>query len=114
MIAQRKHYACFYHVTRLMILHLIVESLQVKEGPLGNSCDNYNEVTDPLVIEGIKLIKSEDHVIKNEVESENLLNDDLSSLPNLNMRTNEEINDLRTMKIEEEMWFYPGHEAYRQ
>ncbi|XP_075228648.1 uncharacterized protein LOC142328649 [Lycorma delicatula] len=111
MIAQRKHYACFYHITRLMILHLIVESLQVKEEPLSNSCDNYNEVTDPLAIEGIKLIKSEDHVIKNEVESENLLNDDLSSQPNLNMRTNEQINDLRTMKIKEEMWFYPGHVA---
>ncbi|XP_075237162.1 uncharacterized protein LOC142333659 isoform X1 [Lycorma delicatula] len=87
------------------------DSFQVKEEPLGNGCDNYNEVTDPLAFEGIKLIKSEDHAIKNEVESENLLNDDLSSQPNLNMRTNEQINDLRTMKIEEEMWFSPGHVA---
>ncbi|XP_075221138.1 uncharacterized protein LOC142324217 isoform X2 [Lycorma delicatula] len=109
MIAQRKHYACFYHITRLMILHLIVDSFQVKEEPLGNGCDNYNEVTDPLAFEGIKLIKSEDHAIKNEVESEILLNDDVASQPNLNMRTNEQINDLRPMKIEEEMWFYPGH-----
>ncbi|XP_075238043.1 uncharacterized protein LOC142334152 isoform X2 [Lycorma delicatula] len=109
MIAQRKHYACFYHITRLMILHLIVDSFQVKEEPLGNGCDNYNEVTDPLAFEGIKLIKSEDHAIKNEVESEILLNDDVASQPNLNMRTNEQINDLRPIKKEEEMGFYPGH-----
>ncbi|XP_075238048.1 uncharacterized protein LOC142334152 isoform X3 [Lycorma delicatula] len=43
------------------------DSFQVKEEPLGNGCDNYNEVTDPLAFEGIKLIKSEDHAIKNEV-----------------------------------------------
>ncbi|XP_075213287.1 uncharacterized protein LOC142319646 isoform X2 [Lycorma delicatula] len=111
MIPQRKHYACFYHITRLkMILHLIVDSLQVKEEPVGNGCDNYNEVTDPLAIEEI-LIKSEDHVIKNEVESEILLNDDVSSQPNLNMRTNEQINDLRTMETEEEVGFYQGHVA---
>ncbi|XP_075225388.1 uncharacterized protein LOC142326662 [Lycorma delicatula] len=47
----------------------------------------------------------------NPKESENLLNDDLSSQPNLNMRTNEQINDLCMMKIEEEMWFYPGYVA---
>ncbi|XP_075231540.1 uncharacterized protein LOC142330252 isoform X1 [Lycorma delicatula] len=87
------------------------DSFQVKEEPLGNGCDNYNEVTDPLAFEGIKLIKSEDHAIKNEVESEILLNDDVASQPNLNMRTNEQINDLRPMKIEEEIWFYPGHVA---
>ncbi|XP_075238039.1 uncharacterized protein LOC142334152 isoform X1 [Lycorma delicatula] len=85
------------------------DSFQVKEEPLGNGCDNYNEVTDPLAFEGIKLIKSEDHAIKNEVESEILLNDDVASQPNLNMRTNEQINDLRPIKKEEEMGFYPGH-----
>ncbi|XP_075237844.1 uncharacterized protein LOC142334061 [Lycorma delicatula] len=86
------------------------KSLQVKEEQLCNGCDNYNEVTDPLAIEGIKLIKSDDHAIKNEVESEIFLNDDVSSQPNINMRTNEQINDLHTIKMEEEMGFYPGHD----
>ncbi|XP_075236947.1 uncharacterized protein LOC142333552 [Lycorma delicatula] len=88
------------------------ESLQVKEEPLSNDCDNYNEVTDPLAIEEIELIKSEDHIVKNEAESEILLNDDVSSQSNLNMRTSElQINDLHTVKTEEEMGFYPGHVA---
>ncbi|XP_075213285.1 uncharacterized protein LOC142319645 isoform X3 [Lycorma delicatula] len=88
------------------------ESFQVKEEPLGNGCDNYNEVTDPLAIEEIELIKSEGHIVKNEVESEILLNDDISSQPNLNMRTSElQINDLHMVKAEEEMGFYPGHVA---
>ncbi|XP_075227315.1 uncharacterized protein LOC142327852 [Lycorma delicatula] len=42
------------------------ESLQVKEEPINNGCDNIDEVTDPLVSEGTNLIKLEDHKIKNE------------------------------------------------
>ncbi|XP_075237206.1 uncharacterized protein LOC142333675 [Lycorma delicatula] len=48
--------------------------------------------------------------ITSDCESEILLNDDVSSQPNLNMRISEQINDLRTMKIEE-MGFHPGHVA---
>ncbi|XP_075210114.1 uncharacterized protein LOC142317432 [Lycorma delicatula] len=44
------------------------ESLQVKEEPINNGCDNIDEVTDPLVSEGTNLIKLEDHKIKNEAE----------------------------------------------
>ncbi|XP_075237818.1 uncharacterized protein LOC142334037 [Lycorma delicatula] len=47
--------------------------------------------------------------ITSDCESEIVLNDDVSSQPNLSMRTNEQINDLRTMKIDEEMGFHPGH-----
>ncbi|XP_075223638.1 uncharacterized protein LOC142325591 [Lycorma delicatula] len=49
--------------------------------------------------------------ITSDCESEIVLNDDVSSQPNLNMRTNKQINDLRTMKIDEEMGFHPGHVA---
>ncbi|XP_075237134.1 uncharacterized protein LOC142333644 isoform X3 [Lycorma delicatula] len=51
--------------------HCDSESLQLKEEPLSNGCDNYDDVNDPLAIEEI-LIKSEDHVIKNEAENESL------------------------------------------
>ncbi|XP_075210691.1 uncharacterized protein LOC142318050 [Lycorma delicatula] len=44
------------------------ESLQVKEEPINNGCDNIDEVTDPLVSEGTNLIKLEDHKMKNEAE----------------------------------------------
>ncbi|XP_075237439.1 uncharacterized protein LOC142333800 isoform X2 [Lycorma delicatula] len=48
------------------------ESLQGREEPLCNSYDTYNEVTDPVIIEGTEFIKYEDHEIKNEAESESL------------------------------------------
>ncbi|XP_075210089.1 uncharacterized protein LOC142317419 [Lycorma delicatula] len=42
------------------------ESLQGREEPLCNGYDTYNEVTDPVAIEGTEFIKYEDHKIKNE------------------------------------------------
>ncbi|XP_075209934.1 uncharacterized protein LOC142317340 isoform X2 [Lycorma delicatula] len=48
------------------------ESLQGREEPLCNGYDTYNEVTDPVAIEGTEFIKYEDHKIKNEAESESL------------------------------------------
>ncbi|XP_075210145.1 uncharacterized protein LOC142317464 [Lycorma delicatula] len=44
------------------------ESLQGREEPLGNGYDTYNEVTDPVAIEGTEFIKYEDHEIKNEAQ----------------------------------------------
>ncbi|XP_075210621.1 uncharacterized protein LOC142317973 [Lycorma delicatula] len=71
------------------------ESLQVKEEPINNGCDNFDEVTDPLVSEGNNLIKLEDHKIKNEAV-------------NLNMKSNElRIKDFRTVKTKDGMVFYP-------
>ncbi|XP_075210143.1 uncharacterized protein LOC142317461 [Lycorma delicatula] len=83
------------------------ESLQVKEEPINNGCDNIDEVTDPLVSEGTNLIKLEDHKIKHEAESEILLND-VSPLVNLNMKSNElRIKDFHTVKTKDGMVFYP-------
>ncbi|XP_075210544.1 uncharacterized protein LOC142317888 [Lycorma delicatula] len=84
------------------------ESLQVKEEPINNGCDNFDEVTDPLVSEGTYLIKLEDHKIKNEAESEILLNDDVSPQVNPNMKSNElRIKDFHTVKTKDGMVFYP-------
>ncbi|XP_075210619.1 uncharacterized protein LOC142317971 [Lycorma delicatula] len=84
------------------------ESLQVKEEPINNGCDNFDEVTDPLVSEGTNLIKLEDHKIKNEAESEILLNDDVSPQVNPNMKSNElRIKDFHTVKTKDGMVFYP-------
>ncbi|XP_075210622.1 uncharacterized protein LOC142317974 [Lycorma delicatula] len=84
------------------------ESLQVKEEPISNGCDNFDEATDPLVTEGTNLIKFEDHKIKNEAETEILLNDDVSPQVNPNMKSNElRIKDFHTVKTKDGMVFYP-------
>ncbi|XP_075210603.1 uncharacterized protein LOC142317957 [Lycorma delicatula] len=84
------------------------ESLQVKEEPISNGCDNFYEATDPLVTEGTNLIKFEDHKINNEAESEILLNDDVSPQVNPNMKSNElRIKDFHTVKTKDGMVFYP-------
>ncbi|XP_075237593.1 uncharacterized protein LOC142333886 isoform X2 [Lycorma delicatula] len=64
---------------------------------------------DSLAIEQTNLVKSENLQVENNVESEISLND-VSPQLNLNMKTNElEINDLHTVKTEEEMELYPCH-----
>ncbi|XP_075214467.1 uncharacterized protein LOC142320494 isoform X2 [Lycorma delicatula] len=68
---------------------------------------------DSLAIEETNLVKSENLKVENEVESEISFNDEVSPQINLNMKTSEfEINDLHTVKTEEEMEFYPGHVAH--
>ncbi|XP_075237594.1 uncharacterized protein LOC142333886 isoform X3 [Lycorma delicatula] len=65
---------------------------------------------DSLAIEQTNLVKSENLQVENNVESEISLND-VSPQLNLNMKTNElEINDLHTVKTEEEMELYPCHQ----
>ncbi|XP_075215299.1 uncharacterized protein LOC142321189 [Lycorma delicatula] len=77
-----------------------VDLLQLKEELL------YIE-KDHLAIEDTNLNKTENLEVKNEVESEILLND-ASPLVNLNMKSNElRIKDFHTVKTKDGMVFYP-------
>ncbi|XP_075237670.1 uncharacterized protein LOC142333931 isoform X2 [Lycorma delicatula] len=86
-----------------------INFIQLKEEPLDIMNDDIEK--DPLAIEETNIVKSENLQVENEVESEISLNYKVSPQLNLNMKTNElEINDLHTVKTEEEIEFYPGHQ----
>ncbi|XP_075210659.1 uncharacterized protein LOC142318013 [Lycorma delicatula] len=57
-----------------------------------------------LTIEEFNLVKPENLKVENEVKSEISLNDDIP--PRINLK----INDVHTIKAEEEEEFYPGHQ----
>ncbi|XP_075217968.1 uncharacterized protein LOC142322777 [Lycorma delicatula] len=77
-----------------------VDLLQLKEELLDIKKDH-------LAIEDTNLYKLENLEVKNEVESEILLND-VSPLVNLNMKSNElRIKDFHTVKTKDGMVFYP-------
>ncbi|XP_075214132.1 uncharacterized protein LOC142320312 [Lycorma delicatula] len=58
-----------------------------------------------VMIEETNSVKSENLKVENEVESEISLNDDIP--PRINLK----INDVHTVKAEEEEEFYPGHQV---
>ncbi|XP_075210628.1 uncharacterized protein LOC142317979 [Lycorma delicatula] len=61
-----------------------------------------------LSIEDTNLVKSENLKVENEMESEILLNDDVSPQVNPNMKSNElRIKDFHTVKTKDGMVFYP-------
>ncbi|XP_075236984.1 uncharacterized protein LOC142333566 isoform X3 [Lycorma delicatula] len=93
----------FYPGHQADLLQLEVELLDISNGDI---------IKDLLAIEETDLVKSENLKVENEMESEISLNDEVSPQINLNMKIIErEINDLHTVKTEEEMEFYPGHQA---
>ncbi|XP_075237652.1 uncharacterized protein LOC142333919 isoform X3 [Lycorma delicatula] len=84
-----------------------VNLVQMKEEPL--DIINGDIEKDPLAIEETNIVISENFKVKNEVESEISLNDEVSPQVNFNMKTTElQINDLHIVNTEE-MGFYPGH-----
>ncbi|XP_075210665.1 uncharacterized protein LOC142318019 [Lycorma delicatula] len=79
-----------------------IDSVQLKEEELLEIMNNQNT---SLTIEEFNLVKPENLKVENEVKSEISLNDDIP--PRINLK----INDVHTIKAEEEEEFYPGHQV---
>ncbi|XP_075237710.1 uncharacterized protein LOC142333953 isoform X3 [Lycorma delicatula] len=109
-VAQMISFFLPHHMTETNASHEHqVDLFQLKEEPV--DMINGDILKGPLAIEETNSIKSKNIKVENELESEILLNDDVSPQLNLNMKTNElEINYLDTLKTEE-MEFYAGHQV---
>ncbi|XP_075211187.1 uncharacterized protein LOC142318496 [Lycorma delicatula] len=81
---------------------LKIDSVQLNEEELLEIMNNQNT---SLTIEEFNLVKPENLKVENEVKSEISLNDDIP--PRINLK----INDVHTIKAEEEEEFYPGHQV---
>ncbi|XP_075210542.1 uncharacterized protein LOC142317882 [Lycorma delicatula] len=79
-----------------------IDSVQLKEEELLEIMNNQNT---SLTIEEFNLVKPENLKVENEVKSEISLNDDIP--PRINLK----INDVHTIKAEEEEEFLPGHQV---